>query len=751
MARQQPDLRFQVASAECKEHIIHTKLGSGDSKLIENILPAELEHNIFDQLKAEIEWEEMFHLNNPVPRLVKMQGSIDQVSGFEPVYRHPVDIQPKLTAWSSTVDKIRLFLQDYLQQPLNHGLIQLYRDGKDFIGEHSDKTLDIVPDSYIINLSVYCPRNTQKDPRIMKLRSKKVALIDPNSTRSTQSIPLPHNSIFCLGWRSNREFLHAINKDGKAMQQKLSIQRISITFRSIGTFWRPKDGLIWGQGGKFKSLQAVEAAQLAAIQCASCESEEICEVKQGEDPINAENNENNPENWLNIRNRSVESLEKELEAMISAFGEENRAVEFDWQSVYGPGFAVIDQKQISLLKKLQNHTFDTDNPSENGANHEENLEKHPSNAQKHPDYDTLLAKATNSVSDILQDCILFRPERQRLFILYDNRVELARILSKGYENYLHQHYSGDRSSNYTFLDFHSASADEILRQLSALTPKDCVVLVQSQQFRLNDYRIRIELFKRGISTVEHVHLNIIPQREYPQYINALAFNPNKEKTRELAVSLKTRLDQAKKIVVESGESSKLVYSAGLQEAKLNIGDYSANMSGVGGNYPIGEVFTESRILEQAQGTVTLFGHPNLTKQLTLLDRSKPLELSVNKGLIVFDEKQNIMPKNCTEEFKKLLSLISSGEGEIVLREFGLGLNRAMSYDLPVADIFAFERQYGMHISLGKKHNIYKVEGIKGKHTIFHIDVFVDLKRIILDDEDLLFDKGQFNINRTPIA
>jgi hypothetical protein len=57
----------------------------------------------------------------------------------------------------------------------------------------------------------------------------------------------------------------------------------------------------------------------------------------------------------------------------------------------------------------------------------------------------------------------------------------------------------------------------------------------------------------------------------------------------------------------------------------------------------------------------------------------------------------------------------------------------------VTDIFAFERQHGMHISLGKKHNVYKIGAIKAKQTRFHIDV----KTItILDDNTELYGDGK---------
>jgi hypothetical protein len=51
---------------------------------------------------------------------------------------------------------------------------------------------------------------------------------------------------------------------------------------------------------------------------------------------------------------------------------------------------------------------------------------------------------------------------------------------------------------------------------------------------------------------------------------------------------------------------------------------------------------------------------------------------------------------------------------------------------PVMDVTAFERQVGMHVSMGKKHTVYGKEGLSKRKTRFHIDLFVDLESITCD-------------------
>ena len=77
------------------------------------------------------------------------------------------------------------------------------------------------------------------------------------------------------------------------------------------------------------------------------------------------------------------------------------------------------------------------------------------------------------------------------------------------------------------------------------------------------------------------------------YIDALAYDS--DYLRGVGAALKERLDQAQRCVIHSG-GEQLVFSSGFETARLNVGDYR-EMKNVGGQFPIGEVFTESADLE----------------------------------------------------------------------------------------------------------------------------------------------------------
>lgn len=105
---------------------------------------------------------------------------------------------PPLRPLSPTVRAIRDETERRLGHPVNHVLLQLYRGGADYISEHSDKTLDIVPGSYIANVSLGAERTmvlrTKRRPRDAGTGAGAGAGDPP---RALEPARLPHNSL-CL-------------------------------------------------------------------------------------------------------------------------------------------------------------------------------------------------------------------------------------------------------------------------------------------------------------------------------------------------------------------------------------------------------------------------------------------------------------------------------------------------------------------------------------------------------------------------
>lgn len=284
------------------DNLQQKSLCEGDTDIIENVLSESLAETAFDKLRDEVQWQRMSHQGGQVPRLVAVQGEVAE-DGSTPVYRHPSDESPPLLPFSPTVQAIKAETEKHLGHTLNHVLIQFYRDGNDYISEHSDKTLDIAQNSYIANVSlgaertmIFRTKRRDRDPSHDKSSST-------DTKRKIQRAKLPHNSLCRLGLKSNMKWLHAIRQDKRPDGQKSSTElafkggRISLTFRKIGTFLDHEGTLIWGQGAKAKTREEAHAV---------------------------------------VNGQTSEAIE-----MLKAFGTENHATDFDWDAHYGKGHDVL--------------------------------------------------------------------------------------------------------------------------------------------------------------------------------------------------------------------------------------------------------------------------------------------------------------------------------------------------------------------------------------------------------------------------
>lgn len=54
------------------------QLGEGDSRLVLDILPEELGVAAFERVRDEVQWKTMFHRGGEVPRLVAVEGEVNE-------------------------------------------------------------------------------------------------------------------------------------------------------------------------------------------------------------------------------------------------------------------------------------------------------------------------------------------------------------------------------------------------------------------------------------------------------------------------------------------------------------------------------------------------------------------------------------------------------------------------------------------------------------------------------------------------
>lgn len=322
----------------------------------------------------------------------------------------------------------------------------------------------------------------------------------------------------------------------------------------------------------------------------------------------------------------------------------------------------------------------------------------------------------------LRDLLVHALQRhsEAVLVLHDGRSALSRLLTEGFRQAL---------PDGAFMDVDAFPPEELMARVEALAPGDLVVLVETSRFDLKEHRFRLFLFQRGLKVMEFPHLGRMAGEEIAIYVDSLAYDP--DLVRPLGRALKVYIDDAERIRLVSG-MGELVYVGPFEDAKLNVGDYSAAKQ-VGGQFPIGEVFTEPVQLEGCNGTVPIYAYGESDFSVRRLET--PFTLVIEAGRVA-------AAPGAPQGFLDILEAIRAAENVVWVRELGFGLNRAFTRDRTVTDVGSYERVCGVHLSLGAKHAVYPKPGFHRKETKFHVDVFCDLERVEVGSR-VVFEAGSY--------
>ncbi len=337
-----------------------------------------------------------------------------------------------------------------------------------------------------------------------------------------------------------------------------------------------------------------------------------------------------------------------------------------------------------------------------------------------------LYKATADI--LLKNMQISDPEfaGKPVVCVYDTHCELSKLLAEGYKNTL------DQIENTRCIDFDEMSKDEIKQTLMDLPEGASVVLVQSTNFRLDDFRIRLNLNNQWVGCLEHNHLGYLEIDQIENYIDSIEYNtPYYEALSDKMHDIFSAWD---KLEMTTCDGSMLTVEGGFEEMKRNTGDYVGKRRG--GWFPIGENFTEARDFARVNGAFTVYAYPDEKFQVQWCE---PFKVEVQNSLLTCDD-----PK-CPEIFRTLLDNIAASEdGEVSIRELWFWMNTGISKTKRLSNIWAFERVTGFHLSLGKKHNIYRKKFHKSITQRYHIDIFPDVESIKVDGKTI-FEHGGYVI------
>lgn len=190
-------------------------------------------------------------------------------------------------------------------------------------------------------------------------------------------------------------------------------------------------------------------------------------------------------------------------------------------------------------------------------------------------------------------------------------------------------------------------------------------------------------------------------------------------------------------------SKRMNLTAEAEEAEGAEGVVGSRISSsIGGTFPIGEVISESFDLCKLNGVCEVFGFPDPHKNIAFA-KPTPFEMTIEDGKVV------VLSDNAPRDFVDLWSLVKQTEkGCCYVRELGIGLNPYVGVKHALTDVTSFERQWGIHLSLGLRHPLFvkqrnklnadgtvadcvEVKGpvIKRKSGKYHIDVFLDAAKL----------------------
>ena len=187
-------------------------LDGGECRYWPEAVPAPRARDWFRRLHAELDWRqhhiELFGRRVPQPRLSAWYGDPGTASCYSGLRLEPADWTPGLAA-------IREWLEGFTGLRFNSVLANLYRDGADSMGWHSDNERELGPRPVIASLSLGAARR-------FVLRRR-------DDHRQKHELVLADGSLLIMAGDTQVNWQHALPK-----ARRVGEPRINLTFRWIG-------------------------------------------------------------------------------------------------------------------------------------------------------------------------------------------------------------------------------------------------------------------------------------------------------------------------------------------------------------------------------------------------------------------------------------------------------------------------------------------------------------------------------------
>lgn len=200
LSESEPEVEELLAgsnSAQGSSALLHRKAFTGEESV-----------RLFQNLLADVDWEQreitVYNKTHPQPRLVAWFGDPGTSYTYAGLTLHP-------TPWIDPILEIKAVCESIAGTTFNSVLLNLYRDGDDTVGWHSDDEPELGANPVIASVSLGAARR-------FDLRHK--------VTKETVKTLLLPGSLLVMSGRTQAQWVHQVPRT-----KKVGEARINLTFR----------------------------------------------------------------------------------------------------------------------------------------------------------------------------------------------------------------------------------------------------------------------------------------------------------------------------------------------------------------------------------------------------------------------------------------------------------------------------------------------------------------------------------------
>lgn len=183
-----------------------------DIELLQHLPFNITEFALFEMLRSEIAWRDelitMFGKTMLQPRRVAWYGDAQAAYTYSGIRHEPLP-------WIPVLDDLRHVIEQATGAAFNSVLCNLYRNGSDSMGYHSDDEPELGRYPVIASFSIGAERT-------MHFRHR------ADRSIPTIKVPLPSMSVLVMRGATQEEWKHALPKSKRCLQP-----RVNLTFRAI--------------------------------------------------------------------------------------------------------------------------------------------------------------------------------------------------------------------------------------------------------------------------------------------------------------------------------------------------------------------------------------------------------------------------------------------------------------------------------------------------------------------------------------